>query len=112
MVFFILKRLRSGMVSTYRVESCRTVARSTPTFNSRSNVHAERRDSAAMKWTKKTPDTQGVGRFLLGRERPLAKGLNVRTANARKRNGDDNRENRREGKLLLPPAGAGAGGFG
>src|SRR5437667_4389392 len=46
--------------------------------------------------------------FLLGRKKPLAKRLNDQSADRKKGHGDDDRRNRREGKLLLPPAGAGA----
>jgi hypothetical protein len=67
------------------------------------------RISAAGKWTKKTPDSQGVGRFFLGEEVALAERLDDQGAYRDERDAYGDRGNRRDRYLLLPPAGGHAG---
>src|SRR5687767_6684709 len=98
MVFFIFKRLRSGMVSAiqYRtVQSCSSAARSTPTAKSSSGGNGQ----------KKRPARKESGVFF-GREVALADRLDDQGANCEDRHTNGYRRNRCN---LLPPASGGAG---
>src|SRR2546423_7443619 len=105
MVFFILKRLRSGMVSTYTVKSCSPVARSTPTST---HIAAMSTPVGIIRCNEMDKQNARLAREsgVSAREKSaLAESLDDQGADCKQRHGDCDRRNRRD---LLPPAGGGA----
>src|ERR1700720_18166 len=79
------------------VQRSRSAARSTP-----------RARFTAVKWTKKTPGSQGVGRSFF-QTSALAERLDDQGANREECHADCDCRNGRDRDLLLPPIGGGAG---